>query len=75
MRVCVHTIVCVCVCMCEYARNCMWDCEGVCAILSMHELRVCIHESVLVNAPACKCISDYFHTTVTVSAVVDSAKC
>ena len=29
--------VCVCVCVCECTRECMWDCEGMCAILSMNE--------------------------------------
>ena len=51
MRVCVHGRVSAHdrMCACEYARECMWDCDGMCAILSMHK---CAH--VHVNAAACE---------------------
>ena len=36
-----YVCICACVCMCMQApvcmRECMWDCEGICAILRMHE--------------------------------------
>ena len=49
-----------CACACGFERvcvcECIWDCEGMCAILSMNKCAMCMHESVLANAPACKCM-------------------